>query len=434
MTILGLSKTWFISIIIVAMVVVTGAGFIALIATSVVIVRAGDAPVIGTDEPGDDDDDLQPTEVYTSTITGTPAMTLTTTPPVIGTPTLTSTVVSTTTPTTPVPTTSATPEPSSKPNLGKLPPIIIVGQLPDITLCKGAYVTHSKLANYSSAPVANAALVWEVIEGSEFVKKVDIISDKLELRPTPDAENVAPTPLPVVGQPSEQPIYFANMNSISIDQEVDLDINVDVNDGWWDQPDGTIIKVRVSIENRIEISNDDEYWDHDRGHGNDPDGYDEDNPGQGQKSDNDDNSSTRSQIITIVKQGAKWVTLEGFIHEYGEHTYLVDGNIIIINECTGLPVKFIPGSKVKLIGWLQPNGTFIAIKIIVITVTINTGDFDSGVPFPVDDGGDNDDDGDGGGGGKGGGKGKGDDGDHDRGHGNDPDHHDEDNPGKGRKK
>jgi len=441
MTFLGLSKIWFISIIIVVMVIVTGTGFIALIATSVVIIGSDNPPVVGTDEPtgtavaaepGDDDDEHQPTSVYTSTVTGTPVMTLTTTPPVTGTPTMTSTAVSTTTPTTPIPSPSATPTHPDGPGTGNFPPIIIVNRFPNINLCKGAYVTHSTLVNYSSAPVANAALVWEVIEGAEFVNKVDILSDKLDLPPTPEVEDIGPTPESTIDQTSNHPIYFANMNPISIDQEINLDINVDVGDSWWDQPDGTVIKVRVSVENRIEISDDDEYWDHNRGHGNDPDGYDEDNPGRGHESDHDDDFSTRSQIITIVKQGAKWVSLEGFIHEYGEQTYLVDGNIIIINECTGLPIKFIPGSKVKIIGWLQPDGAFIAIKIIVINVTIITGDFDSGVPYPAPDGGGGDDDDDGGGGGGGGGKNKG--GDHDRGHGNDPDHHDEDNPGKGGKK
>ncbi|MCB0163766.1 MAG: hypothetical protein KDI79_06045 [Anaerolineae bacterium] len=440
MTILGLSKTWFFSIIIVAMVIITGTGFIALIATSVVIINTGDLPVVGTYQPtgtvvaglpGDDDDEHHPTAVHTSTVTITPAMTLTITPPVTGTPTITSTAVSTTTPTTPVPSPSGTPHFPGGPGTGNLPPIIIVNKFPNINLCNGAYVTHSTLVNYSSAPAANAALVWEVIEGTEFVTKVDIISDKLDPPPTLQAKNIVPTPVPAGDQAPHRPIYFANMNAISVDQEVDLDINVDVGDSWWDQPDGTIIKVRIWIENRIEISDGEDYWDHNRGHGNDPDGYDEDNPGQGHASDNNDDLSTHSQIITIVKQGAKWVSLEGFIQEYGEQTYLIDGNIIIINECTSLPVNFIPGSKVKIIGWRQPDGTFIAINIIVINITIITGDFDNGVHVPINNGG-NDDDDDGGGGSGGGGKAKG--GDHDRGHGNDPDGHDEDNPGKGKGK
>lgn len=443
MTFLGLSKIWLISIIIVIMVIVTGTGFIALITTSVIIFGSDDPPVVGpgeptgtavAGEPGDDDDDLQPTGVYTSTVTVTPAMTLTITPSVTGTPPMTSTAVATATPATPTPSTSATPTLPGGPGMGNFPPIIIVNKFPNINLCKGAYVTHSTLINYSSAPAANAALVWEVIEGMEFVNKVDLISDQLDPPPTPETEDIAPTPVPAEEQTSHPPIYFANMKPIPVDQEINLDINVDVGDSWWDQPDGTVIKVRVSIENRIEISDDEEYWDHNRGHGNDPDGYDEDNPGRGHQSDHDDDFSTRSQLITIVKQGAKWVSLEGFVHEYGEHTYLVDGNIIIINECTGLPVNFIPGSKVKIIGWLQPDGTFIAIKIIIINITIITGNFDSGVPYPGPDGGGggDDDDDDGGGGGGGNGKDKG--GDHDRGHGNDPDHHDEDNPGKGGKK
>lgn len=394
MTILGLTKVWFISIIVAVMV---GAGSLIVIVSSIFIF-SGDEIVEA------------PTVTVSATVEGTPTPEASTTA-----------VPDETTTATVSPEASPSVEPSTTPEApptDEPPTFIFISNLTVIALCQGAYTTQTTLVNYGDLPISDAALAWEVIEGVEFVDRVSLNGDDLAEAFTEEI-NVADTlALPGVDSSpasttNETPVMhdnYAALSSISVDQEINLDVKVKVNDNWWEQPDGAKIKVKLSVKNKVEISAEDDYSDRDRGHGNDPDGIDEDNPGRGQgrRGDGDhDNSndghsdfSSYSQIITIVKQGAQWITLTGVVQPHGDQSWLVDGVVVVINECTGLPLDLVPGANVEVIGILQPDGSFVAINIIIVDVNVTVIDFDSGVPMPGDD---NDDDG-GGGGKKGDGK------------------------------
>ncbi|HEX9925237.1 MAG TPA: hypothetical protein VGD99_21450 [Anaerolineae bacterium] len=389
MTILGLSKTWFFSILVTTVTIIGGAGFIAVLVSSFFFFGSGSAPPIAA----------------TEVATGTPA------------PEETPSSEPSPAPTdeTGDPSETATPDASETPEapVSDLLTLIIINELHVASLCQGAYSTQSSLVNYGDAPLTNAALAWDVIEGAEFVDDVSITSDDFE-GDDDDVETIidqnGASTGAVIDVTSMAQSGFANFSNISVEQNVDLGIEVDVNDDWWTQPDGAQIKVQLSVENKIELSldghdDDDDDGDLDRGHGNEPDGYDEDNPGRGQGRNNRNHSddSNHSQVITIVKQTAQFVTLTGIAHDNGDQSLLVDGTVVVINDCTGLPSSLLIGSNVQIIGMLQPDGTFIAINIVVINVNIINGDFDSGVPSGGHD--DDDDDDDGGGGRGGGGSG-----------------------------
>jgi uncharacterized membrane protein YgcG len=342
MTILGLTKAWFVTILITIITVGLGGGFVALIITSILIF----GPV---------------SQVPASpTPNGTVAATVSATPVVSPTGTVTATVVATTTP---QPTVTSTVVISGTPVViipGQFPTLIFVNHLQLISLCQGFYITQQTLVNYGQAPVTNGALDWEVIEGDDLVDQVIFNSPDLEGNDDDDA-----TPTGVTDDapiPSES--YF---QPIPAGQKVKVDIKVKVKDNWWKQENGTEIKVKISIK------------------------------GKGAP-----HASHHHQIVTIVKQGAQWVTLKGFAHVHGNNTLLVDGNTVTINSCTGLPPTLPPGAQVEIIGILQPDGTFIAINIIVININIVI-DMDSGVPTGGSSG--DDDGGSKGGGSKGGGKG-----------------------------
>lgn len=424
--ILGLSKVWLISIIITVVVVITGLGFIAAIATNIFIFSHGEVVVVSSAEATE--------EAGPPTVETTPAMTTTVISPV-----LSGTITTTVTPdgaATPEP--SSTTEPEGAPNIA--PPntsltLLFRSELRIAHLCQGAYVTQRTLVNYSDAPIDAAALVWEVTEGSELVNEVNISSPVFE---EPSAENGAGSNAAVASSPQETTVApipvtdasiksFANFGQIAAQEELNLDVKIKVNDAWWQQPDGTQIKVKLFIKNKIILANEGDNNDGDdldRGHGNDSDSHDEDNPGQAHGP--DDDRLNHSHIITIIKQGSEWVTLSGPAHYYDPQTLLIDGHIVAINSCTGLPPQLPPGAQVQIVGALLPNGTFIAINITVIDVNIINVNFNSGMPVAPSGGGD--DDGDSGSSGGGGGGGRSDD--HDRGHGNDSDGFDEDNPGK----
>lgn len=396
-TILGLSKVWFITIVIAIITVVAGTGIIAVIATSIFIFTG--RPVAHVPA-------RTPTAQGTLTVTASPVASTTVTPPgmptviptavITGTPTVTPTAVITGTPTV-TPTAIITGTPGVPPIAG-LPPLIFIGTVHVPRLCAGVYTTQSTLVNIGDASIKNAALAWEVIEGAELVDTVGF--DSASLIPVVDTNAGTGTDPAVVAVTTKPLVGAVDFRPISIEQDVKLDIKVKVKDDWWKHESKTRIKIKLSVKNKVEL----------------------------QPRPHDD---THSQIITIVRQDARWVTLAGFPHNFGENKMLVDGRIVVVNNCTGLPTNWPSGSKIEVVGWLQPDGTFIAIHIIVVNITIINGDFDSGVPSP---GGDSDDGGDGdggdGGGGDGGGGGRGRGGDHNRGHGNDPGHHDPDNPGK----
>ncbi len=372
MTILGLTKAWFVSIIVTAMAVVTGTGLIAVI----VIKSFISGPVSAL--PASPTTTVTATEVATGTVTATTVASGTLITPTMTTqPELTPTVTAELTPTvtaTVTPTTSFT---------GGLPTLIFRTDLRVARLCQGVYTARRTLVNYGALPVTNASLVWEVVEGAELVDEVDINAPELiqvvnedVVSPTNALSDstVAASLVSVTDDPLATYSNYANFSHIAVEQDVNLDVKVKVNDVWWEQPDGTEIKVRLSIRREI-----DDYRDHNRGHGNDPDGYDEDNPGNSYRGDDDD---AYGQIVTIVKQGAQWITLTGYAHDYGDQSWLVDGHVVTINDCTGLPLTFLPGSPVEVIGLLQPDGTFVAINIIIINTDVTIVVFDSGVPHP----------------------------------------------------
>jgi hypothetical protein len=240
---------------------------------------------------------------------------------------------------------------------------------------------QSTLVNVGNLPINNAALAWEVIEGAELVDTVGITSASLisvannaVVAANPASVPVTnPSAVVVTGNPV---VAFANFQPISVKQSIKLNINVKVKDDWWKHENKTEIKIKLSIKNKLDI--------------HPPHGHHD-----------------QSQIITIVRQNARWVTLTGFPHNFGNNRMLVGGHIVIVNNCTGLPVNWPPGSNIQVIGLLQPNGTFLAINIMVINVNIITGNFNSGVPLPGGNGGGGGSYGGGGGGGGGGSKGGG---------------------------
>ena len=350
MTILGLSRAWFISIV-VTTVVIVGLGFIAVMVSTVVV--AGpivELPVWPTEEPTAEPTG-EPTEEPTAEPTEEP---------------------------TAEPTGEPTAEPTAEPTGEPHPIIIFISNLNIITLCQGAYTAQSTFVNIGHTPVPDAALVWEIIEGAEFVEGINVNSNNLEATPGNALTLESGEGNAVAIQPN-----FVNLGEIAAGQEVDFDLDVNVGDSWWEQPEGTEIRVRISIENRIEITlEDDEPGDRNRGHGNDPDGYDEDNPGRGRGNHRHRNNSSYSQVITIIREGSQWIDLTGPAHHWGDQSLLINGNVVVINECTGLPPAMPPGANVHVIGHLLPDGTFIAINITVINITIINGEFESGVPQP----------------------------------------------------
>jgi hypothetical protein len=112
---------------------------------------------------------------------------------------------------------------------------------------------------------------------------------------------------------------------ISVEQDIKLDVKVKVKDDWWKHESDTKIKIKLSVKNKFDL-----------------------HPGH----------SHQSQIITIVRQDAQWVSLVGFPHNLGDNRMLVNGHIVVTNNCTGLPTDWPAGSKVQVVGWLQPDGIY----------------------------------------------------------------------------
>jgi len=242
-------------------------------------------------------------------------------------------------------------------------------------ICQGSYQTQQILVNAGGAPVDDAAVVWDIVEGADLVETVNILSPHVVQSagaPAVPAANVSATAPAITN--------FTNLTTIAGHEEVKLDIKVKVNDKWWKQPDGTKIKVKLSIKHKLELHHDDD------------DDDDDDSIG----------SPGGSQTIVIVKQGAQWVTIKGRLHPHGNQKFLIDGRIVVINSCTGFPPQLPPGSDVEIIAIILPDGTISVINIIIVNVNVVVIDLDSGVPTGGSSGGS---DGGSGGGGKGGGKG-----------------------------
>jgi uncharacterized membrane protein YgcG len=376
MTILGLSKVWFITILISIVTVIVGTGIIAVVVTSVFVVTAARPVSVSPTVPAAGTGTVAATAVASTTATVTATVVATTTPVVTATAVATTTpIVTVTVVTTPTvtATTTITPQPTVTstvfvsgtpvyPPMGQIPSLIFITNLHLVSLCQGSYLTQRTLVNYSQTTLTNAALGWEVIEGPDLVDQVTLVSPEIEVNNNNGSATGAVS--------NTQVNYESLFNPIPAGQKVKVDIKVKVKDNWWKQENGTQIKVKVSIKSKGGI------------------------PGP----------SNPHQIITIVKQGSQWVTLKGIAHFQGNQGLLIDGHIINFNNCTGFPPTLPAGAQVEVIGILQPDGTFVAINITIINITVIVGDFDSGVPT----GGDSDNDGGsngGGGGSKGGNKG-----------------------------
>jgi uncharacterized membrane protein YgcG len=252
------------------------------------------------------------------------------------------------------------------------PTLIFRGYIRIPRLCQGAYTIQRSLVNYGDSPVTDASLAWEVIEGAQLVEAVTINPASLmqagdQAAPGPADSSANQNPDSPAEEISDDPVTFANyadLPSIDVEQDLKLKVKVKVKEDWWEASSGTEIKVKLSVKSKLDLGRE-----HDGRADHEPDRHHRE-PGQ---------------IITIVKQDTKWVTLTGPAHHFDDQSLLVDGHIVALSSCTGLPLELPPGAKVKVIGLLQPDGTFIAINITIINVTIINGDFNSGVPVPGPD-------------------------------------------------
>lgn len=276
MTILGLSKAWFITLIVTVLIVIGGAGLIAVIVTTIFIAQPVSA-LPSTTEPT-----VEPTDQPTEEPTGQP-------------------------------TEEPTVEPTDQPQNGK-PSLSFRGdELRAHSLCNGVYHTQGTLTNHGDGVAANVVLGWEVVKGAEWVDEVSVT-----------------------------PYKFAQL---SAHEDVQFDISARVvNDSWWQQPDGTEIKIRLYIE----------------------------------KEDNRPGHHQTQAHVTLVKRGRQWVTLNGYAASNGVQSYLVDGNIVNVDECTYLPTALPPGSLVQVIAIQQPDNTFVAVSVVIITTGVDIGDFVGG--------------------------------------------------------
>lgn len=340
MTILGLSKIWFISILVTVFI---GLGLVTVFFSSLLIFT----PV--SSRPA------SPTAATVTAGTSTPQAT----------PGVTTTATVSASPTGPVQPTAA-PTPAS-PAGHTRPSLMFRSNIYVPSLCQGAYTVQRRLVNYGNKPVRDAALVWEVIEGTDLVEHVSLDSGGTTVLVADDTGSTTgsglaletDTALATTGTITPEQVNYMIFSPIAVKQEVDIRVKVKVKDAWWDQPDGTTVKVKLHVKNKVKIK---DSWHH------------------------DDDDDDHYQVITVVKQNGKWITLAGFPQNYGEGKMLLGGYVVVTNNCTGLPVHWPSGSKVKVIGSLQPDGTFMAINIIVVNVNVNL-NFDSGVPQPRDDGG-----------------------------------------------
>jgi len=334
--------------------------WIITIFTAVTVVVVGTGIIVIVTDSEDEVSVVSETDVSTAE----PGDTITPTVTMTGTTTMTGSLTITDTPTitsTPVATDPVT--------------LVFQSGLSGVKLCQGAYSSQAVLVNYGSTPIVDAGLVWEVIEGDELVEDVTFASEALDEEVDDEAVDSAT----LVSTNETTTPTDTSLDEIEAGEEVSLDVNVAVSNTWWSQPDGTEIKVQLGVE-----------------------------------------GSDSNQIVTIVKQGQEWVTLGGMAYPYGEDALLIDGNIVVIDDCTGLPEDWPSESGVQVVGILLEDGTFMAITIIVMDGDLIIINFDSGRGEETTDV----SAGSGGSGGSTGGSG-----DHDRGHGNDADGYDEDNPG-----
>jgi hypothetical protein len=242
--ILGLTKTWFIGIIISVITVVTGVVVVGVLAVRLFIVRTG--------EP------LPITPTVIAVVTETPTATATTSVTEAATtePEATPTEVAAT------PTVSTEPTPDDDDDYdeddGDLPPLVLVPVINLPTVCQGVYVSQQTLVNYSNLPVDNSSLVWEVIEGAEMIDSVGLDSPILVAAnaETGDDQTAATTEVvPVSDQTVVNYIDYADFQPVAANQQVKLDVKVKVKDNWWNSSSETKIKVKVSIKNKLPYKN-----------------------------------------------------------------------------------------------------------------------------------------------------------------------------------
>ena len=356
MAILGLSKLWFFAIV-TTIVVVAGAGLVAVFTTSYLIFSPV-AVVVPT---------ATPTEEVTPETSVTPEESVT--------PEASPTDDQETE--TPEPEETSVPESSETP---AAPPLVFVGNFGLPILCQGSYSTQSTLVNNGNFPINDSSLVWQVIEGADFVNNVDIIGNDVDNEnednqgdDNSDQDNDDQDDTPAYVVLSSDPLIvgnFVNFATVPIKQKVKLDVKVKVNEHWWKAKGGTEIKVKLKVDQKFGDHSKFKYK------------YEYKTKIKGY---------APSQIFTIVKQDADWIDLSGVAYPQDDGSFLVDGVKVVTNDCTGLPLTFPPGAQVYVVGWLQPNGTFMAVNINIVNITIINGDFNSGVP--VGGGSSDDDDG-----------------------------------------
>lgn len=241
---------------------------------------------------------------------------------------------------------TATPTLTSTPIVTDPVTVIFQNELTVVQLCQGIYSTQTTLVNYGSQPVSNADLVWEVIEGEDLLETIDLVPAGSN---QDGAGNTGSTTLVSTNQTLAS--NFTGLGAIAAGQNTKIDIKVKVKDKWWKQSNGTEVKIKLKVKSK---------------HGG---------------------TSNSNQIITVVRQGGEWVTLTGFAHPYDDGSLLIDGNIVVINNCTQLPTDLPSGSGVEVIGILQDDGTFIAVAIIIVDIDIIIVDFESGTGPEADGGG-----------------------------------------------
>ena len=228
MAFFGLTKIWIISIV---TAVVIGTGFLVVIVGSIFIF-SGDVVVVVPPATASATTEGTPSpEASTTAVPGeteTPAATVSPEPSASVEPSTT-------------PDASPSAEPDSTPDgspTAEPPTIIFIGGLGGMSLCQGSYGTRTTIVNYGNLPINDAALVWEVIEGGDFIDNVNILLPGLAQA---NNDNVVVDPNSVavvddvVGAPPILTDFVTFDDPISIKKDVKLDVMVKVKDNWCQQ-------------------------------------------------------------------------------------------------------------------------------------------------------------------------------------------------------
>ncbi len=154
------------------------------------------------------------------------------------------------------------------------------------------------------------------------------------------------------------------------DTRVKVAVEVEMNAAWW----GAVTETSIDVEVKAKLS-------------------------KNRASRNSDDDITTT-TLTIARTETRVVNLSGYAYFYGDDkTLLVEGDTVILDECSDVPDEFEDGSFIEIVGIDLGDGVFTAITIIVTesTTTIGLDDL-----IKSDDDKSSDDDSDGGGSGGGG--------------------------------